>query len=142
MGCCAARRCRPPAIGLQCCLGPSIPRPAAPTEDDIMTTPGSFIRSASKFRNWITADGAPGPSGEGGFRAEPGRYHLYVSLACPWAHRTLMLRKLKLLEGAISVSVVEPVMSPEGWAFSSELPDHVNGYSHLHQLYTKMDLRY
>ena len=84
----------------------------------------------------VTADGS------GGYAAEPGRYHLYVSLACPWAHRTLILRKLKQLEGAISVSVVEPVMSSEGWAFSDELPDHLYGCSHLHQLYTKTQPAY
>jgi putative glutathione S-transferase len=103
---------------------------------DTAKTAGEFVRPAAQFRNSVAADGSSD------YLTEPGRYHLYVSLACPWAHRTLILRKLKLLEGAISVSVVEPVMSPEGWAFSSELPDHVNGYSHLHQLYTKMDLRY
>ena len=74
--------------------------------------------------------------------SQSGRYHLYVSLACLWAHRTIIFRKLKNLENAISISVVEPVMSSEGWAFSSGLPDHVDGYSHLHQLYTKMDQRY
>lgn len=97
---------------------------------DTTKTGGEFVRSEAAFRNHITADGASG------FRAEPGRYHLYVSLACPWAHRTLIFRKLKRLEDALSVSVVEPVMSTEGWAFSDALPDHVNGFSYLHQLYT------
>jgi putative glutathione S-transferase len=68
----------------------------------------SFVREASQFRNWITADGSAGPTGRGGFKAEPGRYHLYVSLACPWAHRTLIFRKLKGLEDMISVDVVRP----------------------------------
>jgi putative glutathione S-transferase len=98
---------------------------------DTSSTGGEFVRPEAKFRNRITADGSSG------YPAEPGRYHLYVSLACPWAHRTLIFRKLKNLEDAISVSVVEPVMSSEGWAFSEELPDHVNGFSHLHQVYTK-----
>ncbi len=94
-------------------------------------TAGEFIRPDAKFHNRITVDGSSG------YRAEPGRYHLYVSLACPWAHRTLIFRKLKKLEALISVSIVEPVMSSEGWAFSEGLPDHCNGFTHLHQLYTK-----
>ena len=73
---------------------------------------GRFVRTPTSFRSWITPDGSPGPSGQGGFAAEPGRYHLYVSLACPWAHRTVIFRKLKGLEDAISLSVVEPLM---GW---------------------------
>jgi len=92
---------------------------------------GHFVRPEAQFRASITRDGSSGHA------AEPGRYHLYVSLACPWAHRTLILRKLKQLESAVSVSIVEPVMSEEGWAFSAALPDHLHGYSHLHQLYTK-----
>ena len=83
---------------------------------------GAFERSESRFRNWVTADGAPGPSGEGGFRAEAGRYHLYVSLACPWAHRTLIFRALKGLEGLIDVSVVHPDMLSDGWTFETD--DH------------------
>ena len=75
------------------------------------------MRSAAQCRNWVTADGSPGPSGEGGFKAEPGRYHLYVSLACPWAHRTLIFRKLKGLEGMIGVSVVHWLMAEHGWTF-------------------------
>src|SRR5688500_11462610 len=109
---------------------------------DTKSTGGKFERSKAGFRNWITPDGSAGPSGQGGFKAEAGRYHLYVSLACPWAHRTLIFRKLKQLEEAISVSVVEPVMSSEGWAFSSKCPDHVNGSSRLHQLYTRADPQY
>lgn len=98
---------------------------------DTAKSGGEFVRPDAIFRDRITADGSSG------FRAEPGRYHLYVSLACPWAHRTLIFRKLKRLEGAITVSVVEPVMSAEGWAFSAALPDHLYGFSHLHQLYTR-----
>ncbi|MBW4024966.1 MAG: glutathione S-transferase family protein [Proteobacteria bacterium] len=78
---------------------------------------GRFLRSEAQFRNWVTADGAPGPSGEGGFAAEAGRYHLYVSLACPWAHRTLIFRALKGLEPLISVSVVNWLMRERGWTF-------------------------
>jgi putative glutathione S-transferase len=99
-------------------------------------TGGEFVRPAAAFRDRISADGASG------FRAERGRYHLYVSLACPWAHRTLIFRKVKQLENVISVSVVEPVMSSEGWAFSDALPDHLYGFSHLHQVYTKAQPRY
>src|SRR5690349_15090067 len=84
---------------------------------DTAKTGGRFERQASQFRNWITEDGAAGPSGTGDFAAEPGRYHLYVSLACPWAHRTLIFRKLKKLEQAISVSVVSYHMGAEGWTF-------------------------
>src|SRR5690606_7853748 len=78
---------------------------------------GRFERSRSKAGNWVTADGAPGPDGEGGFKAEAGRYHLYVSLACPWAHRTLIFRRLKGLEKMIGVSVVNWLMGKEGWTF-------------------------
>ena len=87
---------------------------------DTRSTGGHFKRADSSFRNWITADGAPGPTGDGGFKAEAGRYHLYVSLACPWAHRTLIFRKLKKLEDAISVSVVHPLMLEQGWEFRPE----------------------
>lgn len=100
---------------------------------------GEFKRQDSLFRHWITADGSPGPSGEGGFAAEAGRYHLYVSLACPWAHRTLIFRTLKGLEDMISVSVVEPLMLENGWEFSEQFPDHLYGMDYLHQLYTRVD---
>jgi putative glutathione S-transferase len=97
---------------------------------DTRRSAGEFVRPQSTFRGRVSADGSSG------FPAQPGRYRLYVSYACPWAHRTLILRKLKGLEGAIPVSVVEPVMSAEGWAFSAELPDDGNGFSHLHHVYT------
>ena len=100
---------------------------------------GRFVRRAPQFRNWITADGRPGPSGEGGFRAEAGRYHLYVSLACPWAHRTLIYRALKGLEDMVSVSVVHWYMAGDGWTFQpgdGAVPDTVNGADYLHQVYT------
>lgn len=105
---------------------------------DTKSTGGRFVRNEAVFRNWITADGAAGPSGEGGFKAEPGRYHLYVSLACPWAHRTLIFRKLKKLEDLISVSIVDPLMGEEGWVFSDypgSIPDSVNGKKKLYEVY-------
>lgn len=106
---------------------------------DTKTTQGHFVRKAPLFRNWVTKDGNAGPSGESGFKAEIGRYHLYVSLACPWAHRTLIFRSLKGLEEVISVSVVNAFMGDEGWSFNpgdSVIPDTVNNIHHLHQIYT------
>lgn len=106
---------------------------------------GRFIRSESQFRNWITADGSAGPSGEGGFKAEPGRYHLYVSLACPWAHRVLIMRALKGLEDMISVSVVHWLMVEDGWTFAEGpgvVPDDVNNAAFLHQVYTAAEPDY
>ena len=103
---------------------------------------GEFKRQESTFRNWITVDGAPGPSGVGGFPAESGRYHLYVSLACPWAHRTLIMRGLKDLREHISVSVVEPLMLENGWEFSDQYPDHLFAADYLYQLYQKADPEY
>ncbi|MFC6339833.1 glutathione S-transferase family protein [Pseudomonas sp. CCM 7891] len=100
---------------------------------------GSFQREQAQRRHWITADGQPGPSGEGGFVAEAGRYHLYVSLACPWAHRTLILRKLKDLEGLIDVSVVSWLMLENGWTFDKahgSTGDKLDGFSYMHQRYT------
>lgn len=87
---------------------------------DTKSTGGKFVRADAKFRNWITADGSPGPSGEGGFKAEADRYHLYVSYACPWAHRTLIFRKLKGLDDLISVSAVHPDMLSDGWTFEKD----------------------
>ena len=100
---------------------------------------GRFFRPDTQFRNWVTADGSPGPTGEGGFKAEPGRYHLYVSLACPWAHRTLIFRKLKKLTDAISISVVEPHMLAEGWEFNETWPDHLYGKDKLYEIYLTAD---
>ncbi|MEM9255225.1 MAG: glutathione S-transferase family protein [Pseudomonadota bacterium] len=106
---------------------------------DTDSTGGEFKRQDSLFRHWLTADGSPGPSGEGGFKAEPGRYHLYVSLACPWAHRTLIFRQLKGLQNLISVSSVEPLMLAHGWEFSEQYPDHLYGKDYLHEVYTLTD---
>jgi len=109
---------------------------------DTKATDGKFKRNTAVFRNWITPDGAPGPSGVGGFKAEPGRYHLYVSYACPWAHRTLIMRSLKGLEDLIGVSITHWLMGDDGWTFqpaSGVVPDAVNNVSHLHQLYTLAD---
>ena len=101
---------------------------------------GGFVRQVSTFRNWVTPDGSAGPTGTGGFAAEAGRYHLYVALVCPWASRTLIARKIKGLEGAISVSVVEPKLGPEGWRFGSypgSTADDVNGAAWMHEIYTR-----
>lgn len=105
---------------------------------DTRKTGGRFVREDAQFRNWVTADGRPGPSGEGGFEAEPGRYHLYVSYACPWAHRTLIFRALKRLENAVTVSVVDPRMGTNGWEFGDfpgSTPDEVNAKSRLYEVY-------
>ena len=106
---------------------------------------GRFERKESQFRDWVTADGAPAPGRSRGFKAEPGRYHLYVSLACPWAHRTLIFRKLKRLEDVISVSVVHPFMGKDGWTFLAEdgaTGDTLYGLDFLHQVYTRADPAY
>lgn len=106
---------------------------------------GRFEREAAKRRHWVTADGRPGPTGEGGFAAEAGRYHLYVSLACPWAHRTLILRRLKGLERLIDVSVVAWYMGPQGWTFDRDqgsTGDRLDGLDALHQRYTRDDPAY
>ncbi len=112
---------------------------------DTKKTGGRFERQESAFRSWVTADGTAGPSGDGGFKAEPGRYHLYVSLACPWAHRTLIFRALKGLEDIVSVSVVNPLMLDEGWTFEpgeGVVADGVNGTRRLYEVYTKADADY
>ncbi|QHQ33763.1 glutathione S-transferase family protein [Algicella marina] len=100
---------------------------------------GHFKRSEAAFRSWVTADGTRGPSGEGGFKAESGRYHLYVSYACPWAHRALMFRVLKALEDHITVSVVHPLMLDDGWTFETDFPgatgDTLLGKDFLRQIY-------
>ena len=106
---------------------------------------GRFIRQESQFRNWITPDGSAGLSGEGGFKAEPGRYHLYVALACPWANRALIMRKLKGLEDLISVSVVNPLMAENGWTFEPEegvVPDPVIDATNLYEVYTHVEPEY
>jgi len=106
---------------------------------------GRFVRQVSGFRDWITPDGAPGPTGTGGFAAEAGRYHLYVALICPWASRTLIARKLKGLESIITVSVVEPALTEQGWRFGEfpgADPDEVNGAAYLHEIYTEVAPRY
>lgn len=106
---------------------------------------GAFQRENAQRRNWITADGEPGPTGEGGFKAEAGRYHLYVSLACPWAHRTLIVRKLKGLEQLIDVSVVSWLMLENGWTFDEDKGssgDALDGHQFLHQRYTTDDPQY
>lgn len=106
---------------------------------------GRFVRQASSFRNWITADGAPGPTGIGGFKAEAGRYRLFVALICPWASRTLIARKLKGLEDLIPVTVVNPVLTDQGWAFGGypgAEQDPLHGATHMHNLYTHADDTY
>jgi putative glutathione S-transferase len=100
---------------------------------------GKFVRPSTTFRNWITADGSSG------YKAEPDRYHLYISWACPWAHRTAIMRKLKGLEEAITLSVVDPEMGDDGWAFSNGpgcIPDTINGTHYLRDIYLKADPRY
>ncbi len=110
---------------------------------DTKSTGGRFKRTEPKFRNWVTPDGSAGPSGSDGFPAARGRYHLYVSLACPWAHRTVVFRKLKGLEDVISMSVVEPVMGDQGWQFGPDAdPDSVNGKKRLNEIYLIADPRY
>ncbi|SUD90673.1 glutathione S-transferase family protein [Psychrobacter phenylpyruvicus] len=106
---------------------------------DTEANEGRFERDISRFRNWVTADGSAGPSGSDGFRAEPNRYHLYVSLACPWAHRTLIYRKLKGLEDLISLSVVNPYMHENGWTFAEGegvIPDPIHNAKYMYEVYT------
>jgi len=112
---------------------------------DTDSTGGRFERSKSQFRNWVTAEGSAGPTGQAGFQAEAGRYHLYVSLACPWAHRTLIFRKLKGLEKMIDLSVVHWYMAEQGWTFqqgSGVIADTVNQAEYMHQIYTQADPHY
>lgn len=106
---------------------------------------GEFARSESQFRNWVTKDGNAGPTGDAGFKAEAGRYHLYVSLACPWAHRVLILRRLKGLESMISVSVVNPLMAEHGWTFDEApgvISDPIINARYMYQIYTATDPNY
>ena len=108
---------------------------------DTKSTGGKFVRKDAGFRNWITADGSPGPSGEGGFQADSGRYHLYVSYACPWAHRTLIFRALKGLKDHIDVSAVHPDMLEDGWTFDKDdagaTGDHLYDFPFARDLYVK-----
>ena len=110
---------------------------------DTKKTGGAFKRDTSRFRNWVTADGSAGPSGESGFKAELGRYHLYVSYACPWAHRTLIFRALKGLTDLIGVSVVHPDMLNDGWTFATDFDgatgDRLYAKSFMREIYTKAD---
>lgn len=106
---------------------------------DTSKSDGRFVRENARFRHWITPDGSAGPEGDGGFAAEPGRYHLYVSLACPWAHRTLIVRALKGLESLIDVSVVSPIMLDKGWTYNAtegSTGDQVNNHDYHYQVYT------
>ncbi|WP_299579588.1 glutathione S-transferase family protein [uncultured Microbulbifer sp.] len=106
---------------------------------DTKDSGGAFKRETAQLRNWVTADGSAGPSGTGGFKAESRRYHLYVSLACPWAHRTLIFRKLKKLEEHISLSIVSPDMLDQGWSFHMDegsSGDALFDYHYMHQVYT------
>jgi len=112
---------------------------------DTKSSGGRFERKAPSFRNWVTADGSAGPSGIGGFKAEPERYHLYVSLACPWAHRTIIYRKLKGLEGMISMSVVNAFMGDEGWTFAEGegvVADPILNAVNVHEIYTAAQADY
>ena len=112
---------------------------------DTKVTDGRFVRQSAGFRNWITADGSAGSSGEAGFKAETGRYHLYVSLACPWAHRTLIFRALKGLEEMISVSVVNAFMGDKGWTFEdgdNVVPDTINNKTYLYEIYLEAQYDY
>lgn len=112
---------------------------------DTTATQGKFVRQASQFRNWITPDGSAGITGKSGFKAESGRYHLYISLACPWAHRTLIFRKLKALEDMIPVSIVHWFMGENGWTFAQGegvIPDPLFDAQYLYQIYTQADPNY
>jgi putative glutathione S-transferase len=112
---------------------------------DTSSTGGRFVRSDAQFRNWITPDGGRGSSGADGFKAEAGRYHLYVSLACPWAHRTLILRALKGLEEMIGVSVVNPYMGEKGWTFEAAdgvVADPVGQSQYLYEVYLRAQPTY
>jgi putative glutathione S-transferase len=109
------------------------------------TPDGHFVRPATRFRNWVTQDGSAGPTGEAGFPAARDRYHLYVALPCPWAHRTVIMRMLKGLEDVVSMSVLEPLYGPHGWRFGTSAdttPDTVNGARELAEIYLRAEPRY
>ena len=115
------------------------------SKGDAPRTTGRFERAETAFRNWVTPDGKPGPTGSDGFYAAAGRYHLYVSLACPWAHRTLIMRALKGLEQTIPVSVTHWLMAEQGWTFSpgeGVIPDPLFNSRYLHEIYTRADAHY
>ncbi|MGI9367182.1 MAG: glutathione S-transferase family protein [Rhizobiaceae bacterium] len=112
---------------------------------DTKKSKGRFVRKSAQFRNWVTADGSAGPGGLAGFKAEAGRYHLYISHACPWAHRTMIFRAIKGLEDMISVSVVHWYMAENGWTFESDegaTEDHINGAHYMYEVYTAADPDY
>src|SRR5882672_11096939 len=112
---------------------------------DTKASQGRFVRTEAQFRNWITPDGRAGPTGEGGFPAARGRYHLYVALSCPWAHRTIIFRRLKQLEDVVSMSVVEPIQGEQGWQFGTypgATPDTVNHKTSLADVYLIADPRF
>jgi glutathionyl-hydroquinone reductase len=115
------------------------------SKGDAPRATGRFERAETAFRNWVTPDGKPGPTGSDGFSAAAGRYHLYVSLACPWAHRTLIMRALKGLEQTIPVSVTHWLMAEQGWTFSpgeGVIPDPLFNSRYLHEIYTRADAHY
>ena len=112
---------------------------------DTKSTGGHFVRADAKVRHWITHDGQPGPSGEGGFKAEAGRYHLYIASSCPWAHRTMIFRALKGLADMISYSVVNPITHGDGWTFldgHGVVPDPLNKATYLYEVYLAADPNY
>jgi putative glutathione S-transferase len=115
------------------------------SQDKARFQDGRFNRPTTKFRNWVTPDGSPGPSGEGGFAAEPGRYHLYVSLACPWAHRTIIVRQLKGLTGTIPMSVTSWLMGEQGWTFDKSTGsngDAINGAEKMQEIYLRANPKF
>ena len=114
-------------------------------DEALVDEDGRLQRPSSVFRNWVTADGAPGPTGDGGFRAEPGRYHLYIARACPWAHRAAIFRELKGLQDMVGLSVTHWLMAENGWTFADGpgvIPDTVEGADTVWQLYVKSDPTY
>ncbi|TDK33264.1 glutathione S-transferase family protein [Luteimonas terrae] len=114
-------------------------------DDSLVDDDGRLQRPQSVFRNWVTADGAPGPTGAGGFEAEPGRYHLYIARACPWAHRATIFRELKGLQAMIGLSVTHWLMADDGWTFATGpgvIADPLHGVDTLWQLYAKADSSY
>ena len=114
-------------------------------DDQFRNKDGKFVRPESSFRNWVTHDGAVGPSGKSGYKAEIGRYHLYITHNCPWAYRSIVFRELKELKDIISISIGGSSYKDEGWTFNDEpgaVPDTINNIYHLHELYTKADPSY